>query len=88
VNPGAGQRSYTLVGFAVTRAVGERLNLGGEVYHQTPAVAGGAAPTNLWLGAVWQFATHWALMASGGPGLERPSRAGSSAFYLSIQFTD
>jgi hypothetical protein len=63
VNPGGGQRRHTLVAFAVTRGAGEHLNLGVEVCHETPAVAG-------------------------GPGLERPSRAGSSAFYLSNQFTD
>jgi len=88
LNPGGGQRRHTLVAFAVTRGAGEHLNLGVEVCHETPAVAGGAALTNLGLGRVGQFATHRALTASGGPGLERPSCAGSSAFYLSNPFTD
>ena len=88
VNPGAGQRSYAIAGLAVTRSLGERLNLGIEIYHQTPAVADGAALTNLGVGAIYQLTRHWAVMASGGPGLERPSRSGSSASYFSLQFTD
>ncbi len=88
LNPGKSQRNYALVGWAVTRSVGERLNLGIEVYHQTRATAGGAALTNLGLGVVYQVTRHWALMASGGPGLERPAQAGSAAFYLSLQLTN
>jgi hypothetical protein len=88
LNPGRGLRDYALSGVAVTRAVTKRLNLGLEVYHQTPASVGGPALTNLGLGAVYQLTRHWAVMASGGPGLKSPSRAGSSAFYASLQFTN
>lgn len=88
VNPGGGQQSYTLVGWAVTRSLGDRLNVGIEIYHQTPSVYGGAALTNLGFGAIFQMTKHWALMGSGGPGLQRPSRSGASAFYISLQFTN
>jgi hypothetical protein len=88
VNPGFGQRNYTLAGLALTRSFGEYLNLGIEIYHQTPSSAGGEALTNVAIGAVYQVTKHWALMASGGPGVERPSRAGTFAFYISLQFTD
>ena len=88
LNPGRGQRNYALVGWAVTRQVGKRLNLGVEVYHQGPAVAGGPGLTNLGLGAIYQLTRRWALMASGGPGLQTPSRSGRSAFYASLQFTN
>jgi hypothetical protein len=37
---------------------------------------------------VYQITRHWAVMASGGPGVETPSRSGTSAFYFSLQFTD
>jgi hypothetical protein len=88
VNPGVGQQNYTFVGWAVTRSFGEHLNLGVEIYHQTPTISGGAALTNLGFGAIYQMTKHWAVMASGGPGLERPSRSGASAFYISLQFTN
>ncbi len=88
VNPGVDRRNYTLLGWAVTRRFGDRLTLGAEIYHQTAEVAGGSASTNLGFGATYQVTTHWALMASGGPGLHNPGRAGSSAFYVSLQFTN
>jgi hypothetical protein len=44
--------------------------------------------TNLAVGAIWQVSKHWALMASGGPGLKRPKHAGVAGFYLSVQFTN
>jgi hypothetical protein len=88
LNPGRGLKDYTLSGVALTRAVSRRLNLGVELYHQTPATVGGPALTNLGFGAIYQLTRHWALMASGGPGLQSPVRAGASAFYASLQFTN
>ncbi len=88
VNPGAAQRNYGLVGLAVTRSFSKRLNLGIEVYHQTPETVDGPAVTNLGFGAIYQLTKHWALMASGGPGLQAPSRSQTSAFYASLQFTN
>lgn len=86
--PGTGQRCAALAGLALTRGFGRRLTLGVELYHRTPVVPGGPAQTNLGLGAVYQMARHWAVMGSGGPGLETPSRAGASFLYVSLQFTD
>ena len=88
LNPGAGQRNYALAGLAATRGLGPRLNLGVELYHQTPTTVGGAAATNLGVGLIYQVTKHWALMASGGPGLQNRSRGQGSAFYASLQFTD
>jgi hypothetical protein len=31
---------------------------------------------------------HFALMASGGPGVESPAQSGQAAFYASIQYTN
>ena len=88
INPGGGQRNYTLAGWAITRSFGESLNVGVEIYHQTPTTAGGAAQTNLAFGAIVKIAPQWALLASGGPGLQHPARAGASAFYVSLQFAN
>ncbi len=87
INPGDRNRSFTLVGGALTRSVTERLNLGVELYHQTPAVVGEHAQTNLGVGVIYQLTKHIALMASGGPGLESPRDAGQSAVYVSLQLT-
>ena len=87
INPGPGRRNFTLLGWAVTRTVGERLNLGVEVYHQTPSVIGGRPGTNLSLGAIYQLTKHIAFLASGGPALEHSRENGSSAFYVSLLLT-
>ena len=88
VNPGPAQRNYGLVGLAVTRSFSKRLNLGIEVYHQTPETVEDPAVTNLGFGAIYQLTKHWAAMASGGPGLQAPGRSQTSAFYASLQFTN
>ena len=55
---------------------------------ETPQTIRGPAVTNLGFGAIYQLSKHWALMASGGPGLEAVSRSEASAFYASLQFTN
>lgn len=87
INPGTGNRNFTLTGWAVTRQVSKRLNLGVEIYHQTPQVIGAKALTALATGAVWQFSEHFALMASAGPGLQTGKSAGQGVFYIALQFT-
>jgi hypothetical protein len=84
INPGPGKRNFWLVGWALTRKVSERLQLGGEIYHQTSPAVGQPSTTVAALGIVYQLTTHFALMASGGPDLETP---GQSVFYAALQLT-
>ena len=84
-NPGLGNRDFTLVGWAVTRNIGDALNLGVEIYHQTAESSDSAATTVLALGVIYKLTAHWALMASGGPGLQNTREAGRAAFYVSVQ---
>ncbi len=87
-DPGGGQRNHGLAGWALTRNFGQRFNLGIEVYYQTSATTGGNASVNIGLGAIYQVTRHWALMASAGPGLQKPSQSAGSAFYVALQYTD
>lgn len=87
-NPGVGNRDFTLLGWAVTCNFGESLNLGVEIYHQTAAADDSAATTVLALGVIYKLTDHWALMASGGPGLQNTREAGQAAFYVSVQRLD
>jgi hypothetical protein len=88
INPGQGNRNYQLFGWAVTHTVTSRLNIGVEVYHQTASVVHGKPLTNVALGIIYQMSKHFALMASGGPGVESPAQSGQAAFYASIQYTN
>jgi hypothetical protein len=85
IYPGRGNQNYELMGWAVTRGVTDQLNLGAEIYHQTASTTGGRPLTNIALGVVYQLTSHWALMASGGPGLENTRVNGQYSFYASIQ---
>jgi hypothetical protein len=84
INPGPGNRDFWLVGWGVARRVTDRLQLGGEIYHQTSAQAGQPATTVADLGFIYQLTTHFAFMASGGPSLQT---RGQAAFYAALQLT-
>ena len=88
INPGPGNRNYTLAGWAVTRQVTKRLNLGMEIYHQTPDVVGGKALTAVAAGVIYQLTKHFALMGSAGPAIRTDTHAGQGVFYASLQFTN
>jgi hypothetical protein len=56
--------------------------------HQTAESSDSAATTVLALGIIYKLTEHWALMASGGPGLQNTREAGREAFYVSLQQLD
>ena len=84
-NPGVGNRDFWTGGVALTRALGERLSLGGEVYHHGRDADDAAAFTGVNLGASYRLADHWSLMGAGGPGVQNASREGRYAFYVALQ---
>jgi hypothetical protein len=88
INPGPGARNYTLTGWAVTRQATKKLNLGVELWHETPSRIGVSSLTALAGGIIWQVSKHYALMGTAGPGLQGDRRAGQGVFYLSLQYTD
>lgn len=81
VRPG---RNVWETGLAVTRAVGERLSLGGEVFHETPAERGGRAYTGLNAGVAYRVSDRWSLLASGGPGVQN-RREGRFNVYVAVK---
>jgi hypothetical protein len=87
LNPGADQRNFWTSGVAVTRQVSERLTFGGEVYHQGPDATDARAFTGLNLGVTYQMTPHWALLASGGPGIQNARDQGRYDVYLALEAT-
>ncbi len=84
INPGPGQRNFWQGGLTVTRALGERLSLGAEVFAQTKDAADGAGFATLRAGATYRVTEHWSLLASGGPG--RAQGGGrQNVFYLALK---
>jgi hypothetical protein len=87
LNPGKDQRNYWTGGLAVTRDFGDRFQLGAEIYHQTASARDQLDFTGVNLGAIWKFAAHWSLLASGGPGVQNARRQGQYDFYAALEAT-
>lgn len=85
LNPGPENRNFWTGGLTVTRQFGERLNLGAEVYHHTRDAADGRDFTGANLGVIYKLTDHWALLASGGPGLQNAREGGRYDFYVSLE---
>jgi hypothetical protein len=71
-------------GLALTRALNERLVLGGEIYHHTEEERGAGAFTGMNLGLAYKASRHWSLLASGGPGVDNRSE-GKFSLYVSLK---
>jgi hypothetical protein len=86
INPGGDHQNFWTSGIAVLRQLGERLQLGGEVYHQTASERDGKPFTGVNLGAIYKVTDHWSLLASGGPGVQNREQGGFD-FYVSLEAT-
>lgn len=87
INRGPGQRDFWTAGLAVTRAIGPRLDLGAEVYHQGGDAADARAFTGVNLGATYKLTDHWALLAAGGPGVQNARQQGEASVYVALEAT-
>ncbi|MEZ5532149.1 MAG: transporter [Steroidobacteraceae bacterium] len=88
VNPGDGNKDYWLTGFAVTRQVTEKLNIGAEIYRQTADEVDGESITGVGAGMEYELGGHWALLASIGPQFTHGHTMGTKAFYVSLAFAN
>jgi hypothetical protein len=77
-------RDTWLAGLAVTRAAGERLSIGGEVFHETAEERGGRPYTAANVGVAYRVSERWSVLASAGPGL-RNRREGRFNAYVSLK---
>jgi hypothetical protein len=85
INPGEGNRDFWLAGLAVTRAIGDWLTAGVEIYHRSPDAEDGKPFSGANLGATWNVSGHWTVLGSLGPGLQNAREEGQYSFYLALQ---
>lgn len=85
INPGPENRNVWQSGVTVTRQVSDRLLVGAELTHHTRDAADTKPFTGANLGVIYKLSDRWALLASGGPGLENAREEGRYDFYLSLQ---
>lgn len=87
INRGGDSQDFCRMGLVVTRRVTPELQLGFEVYHQTPDQKGGRQATGVGLGAIYDVSEHYHLMASAGPGIQNASATNQANWYVALLFT-
>jgi hypothetical protein len=85
INPGAGQRNFWLTGIGLSRAIGDRFMLGGEIYRQTADADDARRFTAVNVGGSYRLSDHWSLLTSAGPGIEHARSQGRATFYAALK---
>ena len=84
-NPGDGNRNWTFAGWLLQRDFGERLTVGGELFHTTASTMGGLSSNGFDLGGQMNFGEKHHLLFSAGRNF---SGQAQSYFYFGYQFTN
>ena len=84
---GPGNRNYWLAAAALTRQASKSLLLGGEFYSHGPDSIGAHRYSGINLGAILALDDHWALLASGGPGIDHGREGGQYSGYGAVRLT-
>jgi hypothetical protein len=87
INRGGESRNFCLTGWAVTRQVLANLQLGVELYHQTPDSRSTRTTTGVGLGARYDLTEHYHLMASIGPGIQNAADTNQYSWYAAVLTT-
>jgi len=80
INPGGGNRDFWQAGLAVTRALSERLSIGGEATIEGPDAVGAHSSRAFGLGGIYQLGGPFSLLVSGGPVHEHHGATGWRAY--------
>ncbi len=69
------------------RKITEQLTLGGEVFHQTANVVGGADTTGFNLGGIYDITENHHILFSAGRGVQNAGTTNEFSFYVGYQLT-
>jgi hypothetical protein len=86
-NNGAGSQSFYQLGWALTREITPRFQIGAEVYHQAADAPDTQATTGINFGAVYDLTDHYHLMSSIGPGIQNAQNTNQYSWYAALQWT-
>jgi hypothetical protein len=87
INRGGVSQNFCLMGVAVTRQFTTKLQLGLEVFHQTPDSQGGLATTSLGVGLRYDLNNNFHLLDYLGRGVQNAEQTDQFNWYTSILFT-
>jgi hypothetical protein len=87
LNRGSDSRNFCLVGWAMTYQVLPKLQLGGELFHQTADTVGGRASTVAGAGIKYDVTDNYHLLGYFGPTVQNAAETNRYTWYASVLFT-
>lgn len=87
IHRGDGVRDYTLVGWAITRQVLPKLQLGVELFHRSADAVGALPSTSLNAGVHYALSDHFHLLGAIGPGIQNAAQTNDYSWYLALLIT-
>jgi hypothetical protein len=84
-NPGTGNKNSVFLGGVALYQATLSLQLGGEVFHETPDVVDGESTTGFNLGGSYNLANDYNLLFSAGKGLKNVSSTNQLSVYSALQ---
>ncbi|OIQ99325.1 hypothetical protein GALL_185620 [mine drainage metagenome] len=85
VNPGAGNKNSLFLGVTALYQVTHDLQLGGEVFHESPNTVDGLDSTGFNLGGSYALIHDYNLLFAAGKGLKNVSSTNQLSTYLALQ---
>jgi len=85
INPGAGNRNSIFTGATALYQVTKSLQLGGEVFHETPDAIDGTSTSSFNLGGSYNLVSDFNLLFSAGRGLKNTVSANRLSVYWALQ---
>jgi hypothetical protein len=87
INHGGDSQNFCQLGWAITREIVPRLQLGMELYHETADTRGGKASTGIGFGATYDLNDNFHLMGSVGPGIQNAAATNQVSWYTALLLT-
>jgi hypothetical protein len=87
INQGGDSRNYCLMGGVIARQIVPELQIGLELFHQTPDTQGGEATTSVGAGFRYDLNEHFHLLGYLGRGIQNVDTTDRYNWYGSVLFT-
>jgi Putative MetA-pathway of phenol degradation len=87
INRGGDSQNFCQMGMVITRQITPKLQLGMEVFHQTPDTLGGEATTSIGIGVRYDLDEHLHLLGYLNRGIQNADETDRYNWYASMLFT-
>jgi hypothetical protein len=87
INPGTDDRDYWFAGWALLRRVLPDLQLGAEIFHQTPNRTGQQSQTSYNGAFLFDLNDNWHIAGSAGSGIVHATTTNQFSYYFALEWT-